>query len=50
VIGVALALIAVGIGLLFVFPLAGIPLGIAGLVLFVAQLAGFGQRTAEGRS
>jgi hypothetical protein len=46
VIGVALALIVVGIVLLFVFPWAGIPLGILGLVLFVAHLAGFGRRTA----
>jgi hypothetical protein len=47
-IGVALALIAIGIVFLFVFPWVGIPVGLVGLILFVAYLAGFGRRAAEG--
>jgi hypothetical protein len=49
VIGVALALIVIGIVFLFLFPWIGIPVGIVGLVLFVAYLAGFGRRAAEGK-
>ncbi len=41
-IGVALGLIAI-----FVFPWVGIPVGVVGLVLFVAYLAGFGRRAAQ---
>ena len=48
-IGAALALIAVGIVMLFFLPWVGIPVGIVGLVLFVAYLAGFGRRAAEGK-
>jgi hypothetical protein len=48
-IGVALALILIGIVFLFLFPWVGIPVGIVGLVLFVAYLAGFGRRAAQGR-
>jgi NADH:ubiquinone oxidoreductase subunit 3 (subunit A) len=48
-IGVALALIVIGIVMLFLFPWVGIPVGIVGLVLFVAYLAGFGRRAAEGK-
>jgi hypothetical protein len=48
-IGVALALIAIGIVMLFFLPWVGIPVGIVGLVLFVAYLAGFGRRAAEGK-
>ena len=47
-IGVALALIAIGIGMLFVVPWVGIPVGLVGLALFVAHLAGFVPRAAEG--
>ena len=47
-IGVALALIAIGIVMLFVLPWVGIPVGLVGLALFVAYLAGFGRRAAEG--
>ena len=48
-IGAALALIAIGIVMLFFLPWVGIPVGIVGLVLFVAYLAGFGRRAAEGK-
>jgi hypothetical protein len=48
-IGVALALIAIGIVMLFLFPWVGIPVGIVGIILFVAYLAGFGRRAAEGK-
>ena len=48
-IGVALALIAIGIVMLFILPWVGIPVGIVGLVLFVAYLAGFGRRAAQGK-
>ena len=45
-IGVALALIVVGIVLLFALPWVGVPLGIVGLVLLVLYIAGFGRRSA----
>ncbi|HKP17731.1 MAG TPA: hypothetical protein VJT84_04570 [Gaiellaceae bacterium] len=48
-IGAALALIVLGVILLFILPWVGIPLGIAGLVLVALFLAGFGRRAAEGR-
>jgi hypothetical protein len=48
-IGVALALIAIGIVMLFILPWVGIPVSLAGLALFVAHLAGFGRRAAEGK-
>jgi hypothetical protein len=48
-IGVALALIAIGIVMLFILPWVGIPVGVVGLILFVAYLAGFGRRAAEGK-
>jgi hypothetical protein len=48
-IGVALALIAIGIVMLFILPWVGIPVGLVGLALFVANLAGFGRRAAEGK-
>jgi hypothetical protein len=48
-IGAALALIVIGIVMLFFLPWVGIPVGIVGLVLFVAYLAGFGRRAAEGK-
>ena len=47
-IGVALALMAVGVGLLFLIPWVGIPIGAVGLLLAVLYLVGFGRRTAEG--
>jgi hypothetical protein len=48
-IGLALALVGVGIILLFFVPWVGIPVGVVGVVLFVAYLAGFVRRAAEGR-
>jgi hypothetical protein len=48
-IGLALAMVALGIVLLFFVPWVGIPVGIVGVVLFVLYLAGFGRRAAEGR-
>jgi hypothetical protein len=48
-IGAAIAFVVLGIILLFMFPWAGIVVGIAGLVLFVLFLFGFGRRAAAGR-
>jgi hypothetical protein len=48
VIGVALGLIAIGIVMLFLFPWVGVPVGLVGVALFVANLAGFGRRAAAG--
>jgi phosphotransferase system glucose/maltose/N-acetylglucosamine-specific IIC component len=45
-IGVALAMIIVGIIFLFVIAPVGIAVGIVGLVLFVLALLGFGRRAA----
>ena len=45
-IGVALALIVVGIVLLFALPWVGVPIGIVGLMLLVAFLMGFGRRAS----
>jgi hypothetical protein len=49
VIGVALALVVVGLILLFIIPWVGIAVGVVGLVLVVLYLLGFGKRAAEGR-
>ena len=46
-IGVAIALIVIGIVFIFVIPWVGIVVGIVGLALFVAFVAGFGRRAAE---
>jgi hypothetical protein len=46
-IGLALAIIIIGIVFGFVIPWVGIIVGIVGLALFVALLAGFGRRAAE---
>src|SRR3954454_20607108 len=46
-IGVALALIVVGVGLFFLVPFVGIPIGAVGLLLAVLYLVGFGRRGAE---
>ena len=46
-IGVALAIIVIGIMFGFVIPWVGIAVGLVGLVLFIAFLAGFGRRAAE---
>jgi hypothetical protein len=47
-IGVALALIVVGVVLLFLIPWVGIPVGAVGVLLAVLYLVGFGRRAAEG--
>jgi hypothetical protein len=46
-IGLAIALIAIGIVFGFVIPWVGIAVGIVGLALFVAFVAGFGRRATE---
>jgi hypothetical protein len=48
-IGAALALIVIGVILLFIIPWVGIAAGIVGVILLVLFLAGFGKRAAEGR-
>jgi hypothetical protein len=48
-IGLAIALIVVAIVFGFVIPWVGIVVGIVGLALFVAVLAGFGRRAGEQR-
>ncbi len=48
-IGVALALVVIGLILLFIIPWVGIAVGVVGLVLVVLYLLGFGKRAAEGR-
>ena len=48
-IGLALALIVVGVVLLFFVPWVGIPVGIVGLLLLGLFLLGFGRRAATGR-
>ena len=45
-IGVALGLIVIGVIFLFLVPWVGIPVGIVGLLLLVAYLAGFVGRRA----
>jgi hypothetical protein len=46
-IGVAIALIVIGIVFAFVIPWVGIVVGIVGLLLFIAFVAGFGRRAAD---
>jgi hypothetical protein len=46
-IGLALAIIIVGIVFGFVIPWVGLVVGLLGLVLFIAFLVGFGRRAAE---
>jgi hypothetical protein len=46
-IGVAIALVVIGIVFGFVIPWVGIVVGIVGLALFVAYVFGFGRRAAE---
>jgi NADH:ubiquinone oxidoreductase subunit 3 (subunit A) len=48
-IGAAIALVVLGIILLFLFPWAGIVVGAAGLILVLLFLLGFGRRAATGR-
>ena len=46
-IGVALAAIVVGIIMTFFLPWVGIPIGVVGVILLIAFLAGWGRRAAE---
>ena len=46
-IGVALALIVVGVVLLFIIPWVGIAAGIVGVILAILYVAGIGRRAAE---
>jgi hypothetical protein len=46
-IGVAIALVVVGLIFLFLIPWVGVPVGIVGLILLVAYLLGFGKRAAS---
>jgi hypothetical protein len=46
-IGLAIALIVIGLIFGFVIPWVGIVVGIVGLALFIALVAGFGRRSAE---
>ena len=45
-IGLALALVVLGLIFLFVIPWVGIPVGIVGLILLVVWLLGVGRRAA----
>jgi hypothetical protein len=47
-IGVAIALVVVGIIFLFVIPWVGVTVGIVGLLLAIGWFAGFGRRAAQG--
>ena len=46
-IGVGIALLVVGVILLFVVPWVGVPVGIVGAVLATLWVAGFGRRAAR---
>jgi hypothetical protein len=46
-IGLAIALIVIGLIFGFVIPWVGIVVGIVGLALFIALVAGFGRRSGE---
>jgi hypothetical protein len=47
VIGVAIALMVIGLVFGFVIPWVGIVVGLVGLLLFVAFVGGFGRRAAS---
>jgi|SoiMethySBSTD1v2_1073268.scaffolds.fasta_scaffold1284323_2 hypothetical protein len=47
-IGVALALIVIGVIFIFIVPWVGLAAGAVGIVLFVLFLAGVGKRATEG--
>ena len=49
-VGIALALIVLGVILLFIIPWIGIAAGIVGLILGVLYVAGVGRRAAEPRT
>ena len=46
-IGLAMALIVIGIVFGFVIPWVGIVVGLVGLLLFIAFVGGFGRRAAD---
>ena len=46
-IGLAIALMVIGLVFGFVIPWVGIAVGIVGVALFIAFIAGFGRRAAE---
>jgi hypothetical protein len=46
-IGLAIALMVIGIAFGFVIPWVGITVGLVGLLLFVVLVAGFGRRAAD---
>jgi len=46
-IGVAFALIVVGVILLFIIPWVGIAAGVIGLILAILYIAGIGRRAVE---
>jgi hypothetical protein len=46
-IGLAIALIIIAIVFGFVIPWVGIAVGLVGLILFIAFVAGFGRRASE---
>lgn len=46
-IGVAIALVVIGIIFGFVIPWVGIAVGIVGVLLLIAFVAGFGRRAAD---
>jgi len=48
-IGTAIGLVILGIILLFLFPWAGIVVGVVGVVLAILFLVGFGRRAQTGR-
>jgi hypothetical protein len=48
-IGIALALIGIGVVLLFIVPRVGLAAGAVGLLLVLLYFLGFGKRAAEGR-
>jgi hypothetical protein len=50
VIGIALALIVLGVVLLFIIPWVGIAAGIVGLILGILYVAGVGRRAVEPRT
>jgi membrane associated rhomboid family serine protease len=49
-VGIALALIVLGVILLFIIPWVGIAAGIVGLILGILYVAGVGRRAAEPRT
>jgi hypothetical protein len=46
-IGFAIALMVIGIVFGFVIPWVGVTIGLVGLLLFIALVAGFGRRAAN---